>query len=937
MRALFDRRRRPPRGPLVRGRALLDPARVGPKFSRQAEMAAAGLPVPRFFCVAAEVFREVTEPHRADIRRVLCALRDTDADAAGLAAAAEELRALVTGIPLPAGLGRRITAAFDAEFGPEAVVSVRSSTVALRAGEGEDSARDAFAGMSDSFLYVGREGVLDAVRACWASAFGAEALAYHRARGTDPAEVAVAVGVQRMVFGRRSFVLFTCDPTTGARDPVLAAGLGIGEGVVQERVPVDHWFTDRATGEVTARTTRKHLRMEQDPDRPGAGPVLLPVAGEEADRPALTDEQVHRITALGHRVEELFGAPQDIEGTVTGDGAVHLLQSRPVVLERQRQRLWSNANITESYPGTTTALTYSYARQFYREIFTDFYRRVGIPESAIDRHRSDLDGMIGLLHGSVYYSLSAWYRLHRLSPLFPLWRPHWERMMGLARSSPDSRPDRLGLRPGQLPGLAVAAARFLVLAARHDRHVADFDAWWERTAAPAREELRAADPLGRVDRLATLWREAGAHWGVTLVNDLLLTLTAGATTALFARWLPDEPDGLESDLLCGDEENRSATILMSLVHLAEHARTRPELLREMERDPAEQVWARIADGRHGEDTARLFDDHVRAHGDRGLHELKLEVPNPRQRPEQLLRAVAGHARAGVTVRGLRAQEGATRERAEARLRAALAGRPLRRAALTALLARQRRLVAYRENSRYSRGELFGLAKQAYASLGEELARRGVLASAGDVVHLTQEEVAGHFDGTGVTADLRVLADLRRAEHEAEHAELPMHFATVGPVGDALPVAGPAATGGGLAGLGSSGGVVRGTARLVLDPLQPVEPTEDMILIARETDPGWIFLMLGARGIVVERGTMLSHTAITGRKFGIPTIVSLPHATRRIPDGARIEMNGATGEVTVLDPPEGPAPGVGAGAAAAGSATDRGVAGPAAARTEGGIR
>jgi pyruvate,water dikinase len=59
-------------------------------------------------------------------------------------------------------------------------------------------------------------------------------------------------------------------------------------------------------------------------------------------------------------------------------------------------------------------------------------------------------------------------------------------------------------------------------------------------------------------------------------------------------------------------------------------------------------------------------------------------------------------------------------------------------------------------------------------------------------------------------------------------------------------------------------------------------------------------MLASKGMVVERGSMLSHTAITGRKFGIPTIVALPGATTRIPDGASIEIDGATGVVTLLD-------------------------------------
>jgi pyruvate,water dikinase len=59
-------------------------------------------------------------------------------------------------------------------------------------------------------------------------------------------------------------------------------------------------------------------------------------------------------------------------------------------------------------------------------------------------------------------------------------------------------------------------------------------------------------------------------------------------------------------------------------------------------------------------------------------------------------------------------------------------------------------------------------------------------------------------------------------------------------------------------------------------------------------------MLAAKGIVVERGSMLSHTAITGRKFGIPTVVSVPGATTRIRDGELIEIDGASGVVRRVD-------------------------------------
>src|SRR5262249_9459275 len=98
---------------------------------------------------------------------------------------------------------------------------------------GEDSADDPFAGMSDSFLYVPRDRVLDRIRQCWASAYTARGVRYRAWRGLDPTRTRVAVGVQRMVPGTRSFVAFSRDPRDGAHRVVIAAAHGIGEGVVR--------------------------------------------------------------------------------------------------------------------------------------------------------------------------------------------------------------------------------------------------------------------------------------------------------------------------------------------------------------------------------------------------------------------------------------------------------------------------------------------------------------------------------------------------------------------------------------------------------------------------------------------------------------------------------------------------------------------------------
>ena len=323
--------------------------------------------------------------------------------------------------------------ALPSRFNKTVLVAVRSSIVGHSLAESEDSADNPFAGLSRSFLYVPREQILEKIRLCWASGFSREAILYRHRQGLAPDGFSVAVGIQEMVPGERSFVLFTCDPRTAARDAVIIAGFGIGEGVVQEKATVDHYFVKAKTGEIL-RSIAIKTGMLCFNRAGGSGLIGCSVPEERQRRACISDEEIHSLVELGRKIEAIFRCPQDIEGTITPDGKMHILQTRPVALDYRRQLVWSNANITESFPGTTTVLTYSVARLFYRTIFTDCYRRLGIRRQTLQDNFDVLDRMVGFLNGRIYYCLTSFYHLHSLSPLFPLFCRHWEKMMGFCSS-----------------------------------------------------------------------------------------------------------------------------------------------------------------------------------------------------------------------------------------------------------------------------------------------------------------------------------------------------------------------------------------------------------------------------------------------------------------------------------------------------------------------
>jgi pyruvate,water dikinase len=312
--------------------------------------------------------------------------------------------------------------------------------------------------------------------------------------------------------------------------------------------------------------------------------------------------------------------------------------------------------------------------------------------------------------------------------------------------------------------------------------------------------------------------------------------------------------------------------------------------------------------------ADAFTAHLRTYGDRALHDLKLEVRTPRQEPWRIIATLRPFVTQGLTVAANVADEAAARLAARRTLATACPN-PLRRAVLATVLASLRFSAKAREDTRFCRSQLYGVSREILWRLGQDLVTAGALDRAEEIVDLQIDEVLGAFEGTGSDVDLRAVAHRRRTEMAA-HArkpDLPAYFTLPAgtPLAQALtqhhqsattPAPGPGRDGT-LHGLASSGGTVRARALVVHDPDIPPEQCVDRILVAKETDPGWLGLMMAANGIVVERGSLVSHTAISGRLLGIPTVVAVPGATTAIPDGAWIQIDGDTGTVTLLPDPD----------------------------------
>jgi len=297
-----------------------DVSSVGGKGASLGELANAGLPVPSAFVVTADTYRTFLET--SGVADSLSDVLDVDPeDSAALADAADRAQELILDADLPEDVRETVLATYD-DFGDDPFVAVRSSATA------EDLPDASFAGQQETFLNVTRDGLLTAVKECWASLFTQRAIYYREKQGFDHDVVDIAVVVQRMVDSEKSGVMFTSHPSTGAATTIIEAAWGLGEGVVSGSVSPDNYVVDRETRDVTDVTVaEKKTLVERDQE--SGETVERDVDPERREERVLSDAEIDELLTLGERVEDHYGAPQDVEWAIAG-GEVYMLQSRPI-------------------------------------------------------------------------------------------------------------------------------------------------------------------------------------------------------------------------------------------------------------------------------------------------------------------------------------------------------------------------------------------------------------------------------------------------------------------------------------------------------------------------------------------------------------------------------------------------------------------------------
>ena len=757
----------------------------------------------------------------------------------------------------------------------------------------EDGGEHSFAGQFLTRLNVKREKVQEAVQEVFASYAGSLEYKEKANRGKEeycptkrekgeqekeeqqekaeqkkPESSIETVLIQEMLFPEKSGVLFTKNPKGILSEMVVVLGQGLGDKVVedQENVLTYHYFPGEC------------LYQE------GRGQSCMSEQAQESPGLALDEEELKTLFTLGERIEQLFQKPMDIEFAIE-KGKVYILQAREITTLDMHLpvRILDNSNISESFPGICLPLSESFAGEMYSGIFTSLGRR--FLGKKVSSYEELFQRMVGGFSGRMYYEISSWYDILRLLPFSRKIIPVWQGMLGVSNeeiSFSKKRPSFfLKCR------IAFLFCYYFFVSQRKMKELDRF--FQERYASYSKrvDEEEDAQALYRIflEMKEDLLRE----WDITLINDMVSFISThlyGKKTAFSL------------------ETMKPVRALSALKTVA---------------------------GKYGldsEEYRREKQSYISAYGDRIVGELKLETRTYRTNEELLDRWILDSLEA----------DSAEKDCEETSCSEKLSDQKQRKSFLYRLAESS---CNNREISRLHRTRCFGLMRRIVDKIGEKtigfdlyylslnelkellfsgkdfslkIAREKELRKAYERLPvLSRVKLLGKVDRDPLAEKIRVLnykfvkgkgsREEKSGKSEDIFSSESMNLKRKEDIKGQDVEKGKEAgnnTQRVFFGRGVSKGIFRGEV-LKIKSLQEIRAMEakGKILLSYSTDPGWFPYLNMAEGLITERGSLLSHSAILARELEKPAVVNIPNIMEELQSGDIVEIDGDLGICSVI--------------------------------------
>ena len=791
----------------------------------------------------------------------------------------------------------------------EKYYAVRSSSVE------EDSSSFSFAGQFETFLYIKKENMIEKIKDVWISSFSSHVMKY-RKEGSINNEINVpAVIIQEMINSDKAGVGFSVNPVNGNYDEAVISGTyGLGTSIVDGDENGDLFIYDKKTKKIKKEIRTKKIRQVLDFENQKIKTEEINIEEE-----VLTNDEIHELGENIINIEKYYGKPQDMEWAFE-KGKLYILQARPITtLEKTNEKtsntiIWDNSNIVESYPEITLPLTFSFIRKAYSDVYKRFSEITGVPSKVVESYQVVYDNMLGLLKGRVYYNLINWYKLLMLFPNSKGNSKFMEQMMGVKKElSEENLNENLLEAEEKMTGWEKFRNRL-------EKYKAGFTLFMNMFLIEKKAEkfykIIDENLNGKNSNLDNknikelkkyykfLENKFLKNWEIPIINDFLVMVWFGLSKKMAEKYIKENFEE-KHNILIAQEGNDMISVEPSryIKKMSNMLRQDNSLQNKIKTIIKNNDESRI-DGLKLTENIKfnfLFNEYMEKFGDRTVHELKLEASTLKEEPIFLIKMIFSLSMTENIQEHTKRNISEEQKKIYDNLKIS----PVKKYLLKKTVFYAKKFIKLRENLRYERTKVFGTVRKIMKKMGTHLKNDNLINNEKDVFYLTVDEIFGLVDGSLIDVDLKKLIELRKEQYKKYETEaiLPDRFLTRGFLGENFYYEDLAENSqldeNTLKGTGCSKGIVKGKVKVVLNPMN-TEVEDGDIVVTKSTDPSWVMVFPLLKGLIVEKGSLLSHSAIISREMNIPAIVGVQRATTALKTGDMVQFDGSTGIIKKLD-------------------------------------
>ncbi len=779
------------------------------------------------------------------------------------ASSLSEIRKLIENKEFSLISKERIKTKLDEVFKRHGKIIIRSSAT------DEDGNNYSFAGMMESYPDLSIEDdVFGYIKKCYLSCFSDRAMEYRALNKLIDEELSMAVIIQSMVESDFSAVAFTTDPQTNDPDEVLISVVkGTGEKLVSGEENSDDYVVD-AQGDV------RRLSGSLDIDK----------------------RIIREIADIGKKIEESYDKKRarDIEIAIK-DQKIYVLQERPIsayshIDKGQFRTIYDNSNIIESYSGVTTPLTFSFAREVYEKVYRQTLNNFFISQEDIESIKEDLANMICFYQNKVYYRLNSWYKMTALYPGYNKNKKYMENMMGV----------KLELKEGkakQKLRLFRIYLRFIHKLLRIKKDSLLFVDKFERiTKDHFNNSFENYTNKGLVDLYRQLEENILDDFTTPITNDMGAMVFLGILNDALKKKKLSDYEGLLSKVLAKQGNVESLKQSIALIDLVNYINNDTQLKSYYQNTEIEKI---IEELDKDNKINKQIKEYIYKYGSRAMEELKLETVTLFQDPRFLIQTIKNYLNMEKIPAVYSDEEFDIKDfYKHFSLFEKLYIKPVTE--ITKYFVKNRELLRLRRTYIYS------IVRNIFLRMGQNFKEEGIIENARDIFFMEKKE-AFDIASFGIVGyeDIRTQIEERKKEYEINKEKEcyeRMYFYGEVKEENMLPIyarqeiiSQDLNT---LQGVAGGGRVVEGTVKYVKEPEEA--DIEGYILMAKRTDPGWTVLFPMAKAVIIERGSVLSHSAVIAREMGLTLVVGIRGLTSRVEDGMRVRVDGIKGTVEILE-------------------------------------